>query len=89
MEAKLPEDKLKKLREEVSQWLDCNHARKQEIVSLVGSLQHATKVVHCGRAFVSRTTAAKVKEMHFHTRLNLLVAYFPDRLEWAKFTALG
>ena len=73
MEARLPEDKLKKLREEVSQWLDCNHARKHEILSLVGSLQHATKVVRCGRAFVSRmyATAAKVKEMHFHTRLNL------------------
>ena len=73
MEARLPEDKLKKLREEVSKWLDCNHARKHEILSLVGSLQHATKVVRCGRAFVSRmyATAAKVKEMHFHTRLNL------------------
>jgi len=45
MEAKLPEEKLCELKEEVSQWVECTDARKQEILSLVGSLQHATKVV--------------------------------------------
>jgi len=45
-------------------------AKKQEILSLVGSLQHTTKVV---RAFVSRmyATAAKFKKLHYHGRLNL------------------
>ena len=53
MEAKLPEEKLRKLRVEVSQWVHRTSARKREILSLVGSLQYATKVVRCGRAFVS------------------------------------
>ena len=85
MEARLPEDKLRKLREEVSWWLGCKHARKQDIFSLVGSLQYATKVVRCGRAFVSRmyATAAKVKEMHFHTRLNL--EFLSDLCWWHTF----
>ena len=44
-------------------------------------MQHATKVVRCGRAFVSRmyATAAKLREMHFHTRLN---AEFRSDLCW-------
>ena len=71
MEARLPEEKLSKLRQEVAEWIDRMEAKKHEILSLVGSLQHATKVVHCNRAFVSRmyTTAAKVKELHYYTRL--------------------
>jgi len=45
---------------------------KKEILSLVGLLQHATKVVRPGRTFVARmyTTAAKLQKMHFITRLN-------------------
>jgi len=73
MEARLPEEKLHKLRNEVAEWVDRTDAKKREILSLVGSLQHATKVVRCGRAFVSRmyATAAKLRELHFHTRLNM------------------
>ena len=61
MEARLPEEKLSRLKEKVSQWVDCTDARKQEILSHVGSLQHATKVVRYGKAFVSwmYATAAK------------------------------
>ena len=61
------------MKEEVSEWTDHTDAKKRDILSLVGSLQQATKVVRCGRAFVSRmyATAAKLKKMHFHTRLNM------------------
>ena len=53
---------------------NCVNYRKN--LSLVGSLQHATKIVCCGTYvdfFVScmYATVAKVKEMYFHTRLNL------------------
>ena len=72
MEARLPDDKLLKLRKEIADWMDYTYATKREILSLVGSLQHAAKVVRCGRAFVSRmyATAAKVRELNFSTRLN-------------------
>ena len=40
-------------------------ATKSEILSLIGLLQHATKVVKCGCTFTGRmyTTAVKVKEL--------------------------
>jgi len=47
---------------------------KHEILSLVGSLKHATKVVVChSRAFVScmYLTAAKLRKLHFNTKLNV------------------
>jgi len=49
-----------------------NNATKRQILSLVGLLQHATKVVRCGRAFVvcMYSTAAKVKQLGYYTRLS-------------------
>ena len=72
MEARLPDDKLDKVRRLVHTWLHKRKARKRDILSLVGLLQHATKIVRSGRTFVSRmyATAAKLKKMHYFTRLN-------------------
>ena len=60
-------------------------ARKKQILSLVGTLQHATKVVRPGRAFLSRmySTAAKLREMYFITRLNK--AFRSDLFWWHAF----
>ena len=54
MEIRLPNDKLQRIQNELSSWLRKKKATKKEILSLVGLLQHATKVVRCGRTFVSR-----------------------------------
>ena len=72
MEIRLPEDKLARIKDTLSTWLGKKKATKREILSLVGLLQHATKVVRCGRTFVGRmyAAAAKVKKLHFFTRLN-------------------
>ena len=72
MEIRLPEEKLIRIRHEIRGWLQKKKATKKQILSLVGLLQHATKVVKCGRTFVARMygTAAKVKELLFYTRLN-------------------
>lgn len=72
MEIKLPQDKLLRIKAILATWLKKKTATKREILSLVGLLQHATKVVRCGRTFVARmyATAAKVKQLHFFTRLN-------------------
>ena len=68
MEIRLPEDKLTRIREEVSSWLQKKKATKRQILSLVGLLQHATKVVRHGRTFVARIykTAAKVRELSYY-----------------------
>jgi hypothetical protein len=72
MEAHLPEDKLTRVYHTVANWLDKRNATKREILSLVGLLQHAAKVVRPGRIFVRRmyNVAAKVQEMDYYTRLN-------------------
>ena len=72
MEARLPEDKFSRNSTKVQEWLGKRSATKTEILSLVGLLQHAAKVVRPGRTFVSRMykVAAKVQELDFYTRLN-------------------
>ena len=73
MEARLPDDKLERVHKAVEEWVHKKTATKREILSLVGLLQHASKVVRPGRSFVSRmySTAARVKELDHFTRLNL------------------
>ena len=72
MEARLPDDKLTRICHLVDVWLHKKSATKWEILSLVGLLQHATKIVHSARTFVSHmyATAAKLDKMHYFTRLN-------------------
>ena len=88
MEARLPEEKLTRVQHTVADWLTRKKATKREILSLVGQLQHATKVVRYGRTFVARmySTAAKVPQLDFHTRLNL--AFRSDLWWWHTFLHL-
>ena len=75
-------------------WLSCKRATKREILSLVGLLQHATKVVIPGRTFVSRmySVAACLKRLSyfthltkdFHSDLQRMVAPLCHPLEWAE-----
>ena len=72
MEAHLTVDKLQRTRELVSSWMFKKKATKHEILSLIGVLQHATRIVQPGRTFLSSmyATAAKLRDLHFYTRLN-------------------
>ena len=71
MQARLPDDKLVRIRKQVAAWLSHRKATKREILSLVGLLQHATKVVIPGRTFVSRMyrAAACLRKLSHFTRL--------------------
>ena len=72
MEARLLEDKLSRLQTTVVSWLDKHKATKRQILSLVGLLQHAAKVVRAGCIFVRRmySVATQVRELDHFTRLN-------------------
>ena len=85
MEACIPEDKLQRTQQMVGDWLVKKNATKREILSLVGVLKHAARVVLPGRSFVSRmyATAAKVKELDYFTRLNK--AFRSDLYWWHTF----
>ena len=81
MEARLPENKLVWVQTTVREWISKKKATKREILSLVGLLQHAAKVVHPGRTFVRRmySVAARVLELDYYTRLN---KEFRSDLSW-------
>ena len=85
MEIRLPPDKLARIQELLKTLLPRKKANKRQILSLVGTLQHATKVVRPGRSFVSRmySTAAKLREMYYITRLNK--AFRSDLFWWHTF----
>ena len=53
MEICLPKDKLQCILQELSSWLHRKTATKRDILSLVGLLQHATKIVSSGRTYVA------------------------------------
>ena len=81
MEASLPQDKLHRIRHQVKAWLTKKKATKRQILSLVGLLQHATKVVHPGRTFLARmySIAAKLKQPSHRKKLP---AAFRSDLWW-------
>jgi len=92
METQLPKDKLQRMCILVRDWLTKKKATKREILSLVGLLQHATKVARCGRPFLSRmyvchssqtqrTTLLHMSEKRFLLRF-ALVEHLPSRMEW-------
>jgi len=87
MEAHLPDDKLARIQGLLGTWLDKKKATKREILSLVGLLQHAAKIVRCGRSFVSRmyATAAKLQELEHFTHLNKDIRF--DLSWWHTFLA--
>jgi len=85
MEIRLPSDKLARMQQLIETWLPLKKATKRQILSLVGTLQHASKVVRPGRSFVARmyAAAAKLRKMYFITRLNR--AFRSDLLWWHAF----
>ena len=85
MEISLPPDRLARIQELLKTWFPRKKANKRQILSLVSTLQHLTKVVRPGRSFVSRmcSTAAKLGEMYYITWLNK--AFRSDLFWWHNF----
>ena len=72
MEMRLPADKLRSLKEVLISWRGKKAGRKRDILSLIGSLAHACKVVKPGRAFVRRIIelSKQTRELSHFVRLN-------------------
>ena len=72
MEARLSEEKVKKLKVELEIFLHRKKCTKRELLSLVGSLSFACKVVSPGRPFLARLIklSCTVKKMHHKVYLN-------------------
>ena len=75
LEMHLPAEKAKQLKELLKSWEGKKHCQKRELLSLIGKLSHACKVVVAGRLFLRRmidTTKSARRLSHnseFHSDL--------------------
>ena len=85
MEASLSAEKIEALRVKLSGFLSMKKASKRELLSLIGSLSFACKVVVPGRRFLSRliSLSCSVRELHYKVYLNQQVKY--DIQLWLSF----
>ena len=83
--AHLPAVKLQRLLTSLQSWGDCKRCTKQELLSLIGVLQHATAVIRFGRAFLRHmiNLSTSVSENHHHIRLDK--GFRADLQWWATF----
>ena len=84
-ELRLPRDKLQRLLELVAQWEKKKVCSRRELESLMGTLQHACKVIQPGRLFLHHALALLrgAKRRHHHIRLNK--EFRSDLLWWRVF----
>ena len=87
METRISDDKLGKLREEVEAFQERRKCTKRELLSLIGSLGFACKVVVPGRSFLSRliNLSCSIKQLHHKVYLNKHVK--EDMETWKLFLA--
>ena len=81
MELRLPEEKLQRMSAMVEEWLPRWSCTKKELLSLIGHLQHAARIVKPGRPFLRRTIdlSSSSQELHHHIRLR---GEFKSDLQW-------
>jgi hypothetical protein len=72
MEARLSKEKISKLHTDVTLFLNRKKCTQRELLSIIGSLSFACKVITPGRSFLSRliSKAYSVRELHFKVRLS-------------------
>ena len=72
METSLPDDKLHELISELQSWSTCNKCLKRELLSLIGKLNFACRIIPTGRIFLHRlidlSTSARLP--HHHVTMN-------------------
>ena len=84
-ELRLPPEKLQHLLDMLQAWQSKRVCTRRELESLIGSLQHACKVIRPGRSFMRRAISllTVAKEPQHHIRLNQ--EFKADLLWWQTF----
>ena len=72
MVLRLPQDKLRKAKDLISEWVDKSSCSKQDLLSLIGFLSFACKVVKPGRMFLRRLIdlSSQAKELFHFIHIN-------------------
>ena len=81
MEMRLPDAKLKELQDLLVAWSTKRAVKKRDLLSLIGKLSHAAKIILPGRIFLRRMidTASKAKQLDHWVHLT---ADFRSDLAW-------
>lgn len=77
----LPGEKLDRLKQAIFDWRSKKYCKKRELLSLIGQLQHACRVVRSGRTFLRRMIdlSSSARDMDHWVRLN---KEFRSDLHW-------
>ena len=72
MQASLPRDKEERIIEMLNQYTEKRSVSKRDLLSLLGHLNYASRIIISGRSFVSYllSLAHSVKELYHHVKLN-------------------
>jgi len=73
LQLRLPHDKLVDLKGSLTLWWERTSAVKHDLLSLIGSLSHASKVIHASRVFLRRLIdlSTTVRKPEYFIRLNV------------------
>ena len=84
-EIRLPEEKLAELIKLIKHWLDLHNCKKCRLLSLIGKLSHACKVIQSGRTFLQCMIdlATKIRQLDHWIHLN--AEFQADLLWWDTF----
>lgn len=85
MEARLPREKLMGLLEELRQWKGRRHCQKRNLLSLIGKLSHACKVVVAGRIFLRRMIEQAKSVRRLRHYIHLTAEFHSDLAWWSTF----
>ena len=68
METSLPDEKLHEILAELQSWSSCKKCRKRDLLSLIGKLNFACRIIPAGRIFLRRlinlSTSARLPQHH-------------------------
>ena len=85
MVLRLPPEKLIELRALLTQWQSRKYCRTRDLKSLVGKLQHASKVIRPGRTFLRRMFDLLKGTRRHQPLLRLNAAFRSDLAMWHTF----
>ena len=81
MQLRLPEEKLGRLKESVTAWRRRKCCTKRDLLSLIGTLQHAAKIIRPGCSFIQKMIDLSTVCSHMNATLRLNREFHSD-LEW-------
>ena len=85
LEARLPPSKLQDIKSSLEAWSARQRCSKRELLSLIGTVSFAAKVVPAGRTFLRRMIDLSTSAAHLHDTITLDMGFRLDARWWQAF----